>query len=105
MRRCHLICVVLLVLIWIAGCAPWLSGPINLRWDASTYYMLATALGEGKGYCLPSEPGEIHAIQYSPVPVSYLIIDSFGRPGTTERYGAPATVQRPKGVAIGFHGA
>lgn len=42
-------------------------GPIDLRWDASTYYMLGAALYEGKGYCLLNEPGEIHAIQYPPL--------------------------------------
>ena len=44
-----------------------MRGPINFRWDASTYYVLGTALAEGRGYRLLNEPGEIHAIQYPPL--------------------------------------
>ena len=55
--------VVIALLVW----APRLSGPINLRWDASTYYVLGTALAEGKGYRLLNEPGEIEAVQYPPL--------------------------------------
>jgi hypothetical protein len=51
------------LLVW----APRLSGPINLRWDASTYYVLGTALAEAKGYRLLNEPGEIEAVQYPPL--------------------------------------
>ena len=105
MRRRHLICVVLLRAHLDRGLRAMAKRTHNLPWDASTYYMLGAALSEGKGYSLPSELGEIHAIQYSPVAISYLIIDSFGRPGTTERYAALATVQSPKEVAIRFHGA
>ena len=50
------------MLVW----APRLKGPIDLRWDAATYYQLGTSLAEGKGYRLPNEPGEIRAIQYPP---------------------------------------
>jgi hypothetical protein len=55
--------VAIAVLLW----APRLSGPLNLRWDASTYYVLGTALAEGKGYRLLNEPGEIEGVQYPPL--------------------------------------
>ena len=58
-----IVVVVIALLLW----APRLSGPINLRWDASTYYVLGTALAQGKGYRLLNEPGEIEAVQYPPL--------------------------------------
>ncbi|HKV10775.1 MAG TPA: hypothetical protein VJ725_21720 [Thermoanaerobaculia bacterium] len=51
------------LLLWL----PRLSGPIDLRYDAGVYYVLGTALTEGKGYRLLYEPGEIEAIQYPPL--------------------------------------
>lgn len=51
------------VLLWL----PRLGGPIDLRYDAGVYYISGTALAEGKGYRILSEPGEIHAIQYPPL--------------------------------------
>lgn len=56
-----------LALIWLAVSLPRLHGPIDLRWDASTYYILGTALAEGKGYRLLNEPGQIEAVQYPPL--------------------------------------
>lgn len=56
-----------LILVCLLIWAPRLRGPINLRWDAGTYYVLGTSLAEGKGYRLLNEPGEIHAVQYPPV--------------------------------------
>src|SRR5262249_9607022 len=56
-----------LAMLWLLVCLPRLSGPIDLRWDASTYYVLGTALAQGKGYRLLNEPGEIQAIQYPPL--------------------------------------
>jgi hypothetical protein len=56
-----------LLLIWLAVSLPRLNGPIDLRWDASTYYVLGTALAQGKGYRLLNEPGEIKAVQYPPL--------------------------------------
>src|SRR5438874_13567445 len=44
-----------------------LIGPIDLRYDASTYYILGTSLAEGHGYRLLNEPGEIEATQYPPL--------------------------------------
>ena len=66
-RRQDLICGAVLLLIWLAVWIPRLNGPINLRWDASTYYVLGTALAEGKGYRLLNEPGEIESVQYPPL--------------------------------------
>ncbi|HMH57220.1 MAG TPA: hypothetical protein VK535_13255, partial [Gemmatimonadales bacterium] len=55
------------LLLWIAVWAARLQGPIDLRWDASTYFVLGTSLAEGKGYRLLNEPGEIEAVQYPPL--------------------------------------
>jgi hypothetical protein len=66
-RRQDLICGAALLLIWLAVSIPRLNGPIDLRWDASAYYVLGTALAEGKGYRLLNEPGEIKTVQYPPL--------------------------------------
>jgi hypothetical protein len=65
--RHDLICVGVLLLIWVTVWIPRLNGPIDLRWDASAYYILGTALAEGKGYRLLNEPGDIEAVQYPPL--------------------------------------
>jgi len=54
---------VLSVAIWL----PRFRGPIDLRWDGATYYVLGTSLAEGRGYRLLNEPGEIEAVQYPPL--------------------------------------
>jgi hypothetical protein len=36
------------------------------------------------------------------VPASYLVFDTFGRPGTTERYAAPVIAQRPQDWRLVF---
>ena len=51
------------VAVWV----PRVRGPIDLRWDAGTYYVLGTALAQGKGYRLLNEPGEIESVQYPPL--------------------------------------
>jgi hypothetical protein len=56
-----------LLLLWATLWAPRLRGPIDLRWDASAYYILGTSLAEGKGYRLLNEPGAIQAVQYPPL--------------------------------------
>ena len=61
------VAIVAVLLLWLALWASRLHGPINLRWDASTYYVLGTALAQGKGYRLLNEPGEIEAVQYPPL--------------------------------------
>jgi hypothetical protein len=66
-NRRDLICWAVILLVWLAVWIPRLRGPINFRWDASTYYILGTALAEGHGYRLLNEPGEVHAIQYPPL--------------------------------------
>jgi hypothetical protein len=51
----------------VATWLPRLRGPLDLRWDAGTYYVLGTSLAQGQGYRLLSEPGSIEAIQYPPL--------------------------------------
>ena len=46
--------------------APRLQGPIDLRWDAGVYYTAGSALADGRGYLIPSEPGAVAEIQYPP---------------------------------------
>ena len=58
---------IVLLLVCLAVWLPQLRGPIDLRWDASAYYVLGTSLAEGKGYRLLNEPGEIEAVQYPPL--------------------------------------
>ncbi len=50
-------------LIWM----PRAAGPIDLRWDASVYYLTGVSMAEGRGYRLLNEPGEIQAVQYPPL--------------------------------------
>ena len=45
---------------------PLLRGPIDLRYDAGVYYATGSALAEGRGYVIPSEPGAVAEIQYPP---------------------------------------
>ena len=72
--RHNLFSLVSLLVIWLAVSLPRLHGPIDLRWDASTYYILGTALAEGKGYRLLNEPGNIQAVQYPPLLPSIIAI-------------------------------
>jgi len=72
--RHNLFSLVSLLIIWLAVSLPRLHGPIDLRWDASTYYILGTALAEGKGYRLLNEPGNIQAVQYPPLLPSIIAI-------------------------------
>lgn len=53
----------LMVVSWL----PRMHGPLDLRWDGGVYYVLGTALADGKGYRLLNEPGEIQAVQYPPL--------------------------------------
>jgi hypothetical protein len=66
-RRLDLLCLGVILSVWLIVSIPRLGGPIDLRWDASSYYILGTALAEGKGYRLLNEPGEIEAVQYPPL--------------------------------------
>jgi hypothetical protein len=56
------ILVIATILSWI----PRYRGPIDLRWDAGSYYVLGTSLAQGDGFRLLYEPGKIRAIQYPP---------------------------------------
>src|SRR5262245_61065689 len=55
------VCLGAVLLLWVSVWVPRLHGPIDLRWDASTYYVLGTSLSQGKGYRMLNEPGEIEA--------------------------------------------
>ena len=54
---------VITLIIWL----PRLWSPIDIRWDAGTYYVLGTSLAHGTGYRLLNEPGDIQATQYPPL--------------------------------------
>lgn len=62
-----LIAAVILAVMILASWAPRAVGPLDFRWDAAVYYVLGTALAEGKGYRLLNEPGDIEANQYPPL--------------------------------------
>src|SRR5919198_3055368 len=53
----------LVLLSWL----PRTAGPLDLRWDGASYYVLGTSLAQGHGYRLLNEPGEIEAVQYPPL--------------------------------------
>lgn len=57
----------LIILVALSLWLPRLSGPIDLRWDASVYYLLGTSLAHGDGYRIASEPGFPEALQYPPL--------------------------------------
>jgi hypothetical protein len=44
------IAVLMLVGLAVLSWLPRLQGPIDLRWDASAYFVLGTSLALGKGY-------------------------------------------------------
>ncbi|HUP36443.1 MAG TPA: hypothetical protein VNC82_13485 [Candidatus Limnocylindria bacterium] len=58
---------VILAAMIIAIWAPRAVGPLDFRWDGGVYYVLGTAIAEGKGYRLLNEPGDIEANQYPPL--------------------------------------
>ena len=57
----------LIIIIAVSLWLPRLSGPIDLRYDASVYYLLGTSLAAGHGYRIESEPGSPQALQYPPL--------------------------------------
>ena len=59
--------ITLLLILSTALWVPRLDGPLDLRYDAGVYYILGSALVEGKGYRLLNEPGDMTAIQYPPL--------------------------------------
>jgi len=65
--RADFVAVLLCVLVAVGLWAPRLRGPLDLRWDASVYYILGTSLAQGSGYRLLNEPGQIEAVQYPPL--------------------------------------
>ena len=56
-----------LIVLGMASWLPRMHGPLDLRWDSGSYYILGTSLAEGKGYRLLNEPGNIEAVQYPPL--------------------------------------
>ena len=46
---------------------PRLTGPLDLRWDAASYYILGTSLAQGHGYRYLSEPGELPGVVWPPL--------------------------------------
>jgi hypothetical protein len=57
-------------LLCILAAMTWLpraSGPIDLRWDGGTYYLLGTSITHGQGYRLLSEPGNPDSTLYPPL--------------------------------------
>ena len=46
----------LIIIIAVSLWLPRFSGPIDLRYDASVYYLLGTSLAAGHGYRIESEP-------------------------------------------------
>jgi hypothetical protein len=65
--RADLLCAIALCLLTLLSWIPRWRGPIDVRWDGGTYYVLGTSLAEGEGYRLLNEPGEIRADQYPPL--------------------------------------
>jgi hypothetical protein len=57
----------LIIIIAVSLWLPRFSGPIDLRYDASVYYLLGTSLAAGHGYRIESEPGSPQALQYPPL--------------------------------------
>ncbi|HEX6079444.1 MAG TPA: hypothetical protein VF197_07420, partial [Methylomirabilota bacterium] len=66
-RRTRLVPITALLALTVATWGPRFRGPIDLRWDGGTYYVLGTALAQGMGYRLLNEPGDIAAVQYPPL--------------------------------------
>lgn len=61
------LCAIALCILTLVSWIPRWNGPIDLRWDGGTYFILGTSLAQGKGYRLLNEPGEIKADQYPPL--------------------------------------
>ncbi len=65
--RTDFLCLLAICLLSLLSWLPRARGPIDVRWDGGTYYVLGTSLAEGKGYRLLNEPGEVRADQYPPL--------------------------------------
>lgn len=65
--KSDVVAAVILAAMIIAIWAPRAVGPLDVRWDGGVYYVLGTAIAEGKGYRLLNEPGDIEANQYPPL--------------------------------------
>ncbi len=98
----ELACLGGVLLLWIAVWAARLEGPIDLRWDASTYYVLGTSLAEGKGYRLLNEPGEIQAVQYPPLLPAFVAVHQHWL-GTSEYLTVASALRRSYFVLSGLY--
>ena len=67
MRRADAVAIGLLVAVLGLTWIPRLRGPIDLRWDGATYYILGTSLAGGHGYSLTNEPGNLPAVVWPPL--------------------------------------
>ena len=76
-NRKEFLFVLALVLLVLLSWLPRTKGAIDLRWDGGTYFVLGTALAEGRGYRLLNEPGEIPAIQYPPLLPALIAVHQF----------------------------
>ncbi len=65
--RADALCSIALCILTLLSWLPRWRGPIDIRWDGGTYFILGTSIAQGKGYRLLNEPGEIKADQYPPL--------------------------------------
>ena len=65
--RADVLCLLALCFISLISWLPKARGPIDIRWDGGTYYILGTSLAEGRGYLMLNEPGSMRADQYPPL--------------------------------------
>ncbi len=93
--------VLVAVLLWL----PRQVGPIDLRWDGGVYYLLGTALAEGRGYRLLNEPGEIEARAVPATAARRRRTSPVGsrdeRPDNRRPMASPVVVPRLRGVRSG----
>jgi hypothetical protein len=66
-RRADAVAVVLLLAVLGLTWMPRLRGPIDLRWDGATYYILGSSLADGHGYSFANEPGRLSAVVWPPL--------------------------------------
>ncbi|HUR93163.1 MAG TPA: hypothetical protein VMY76_01175 [Gemmatimonadales bacterium] len=98
----ELACVGGVLLLWIAVWVARLDGPIDLRWDASTYYVLGTSLGQDRGYRLLNEPGEIEAVQYPPLLPAFVALHQWAL-GTTDMLVVGTALRRSYFILSGLY--
>ena len=50
------LCAIALCVLTLVSWIPRWNGPLDVRWDGGTYFILGTSLAEGKGYRILNEP-------------------------------------------------